>query len=292
MNHLLLPRLTRLLYTPRGHPRLYRLAHRPPPSRAFKTPFLPLIQLIGALLLCGMMLSPLILLLLAGVLVLLVFNGTVFGGWWAAQMAALLADLRARGVDDLYAVQPSGRLGLHLAISSGILHRLESLPNLHRTIQTTCAVIAALILFSLGIILINAQVRTDTLAEQRATLNSLDVTFNLLTLLALFYLDHLSSMVLCALCGMLAPTWASRPMDARLWAVSLFLSLQGVSYAAWGLLALWLLPALVPASIGGWDRLLVLTTQLLLFLLVREAAIRALWCLLLHRLEVGPAETP
>jgi hypothetical protein len=290
MKHLLLFRLARLLYAPAGHGRIYRLAHHPPPMPSLPSRLKPLLEFVTLFFICGAMLTPGILLLAAGGAILLIFNGTFFGAWWANQMAALLTDLRGRGNYDLFAVQPGGRLGLHLAICTGVLHRLESLSNLYRFVRAAAVIAAGFTLFSLCMIGINTEGWRSTGSLQTAMQTSLDTSLGLLTFLLIFYLDHLASIVLCALCGMLIPAWASRGAEARLGAVGLFLSVQVVSYAAWGLIGLVLLPALLPAGPGGLGRLPMFALQAGSFLLIREAGIQLLWRSLAFHLEFAPNE--
>jgi hypothetical protein len=289
MNRLLLVRLARLFYAPAGHGRLYRLAHHPPTLPAIRIPFRPVLELLGLLFTCGLMLTPAIILWLAIAVLVIILNGTLFGAWWANQMAALLTNLRSRGVYDQYAVFPGGRLNLHVAISSGILHRLESLPNLHRLIRGTAIVLGGFTALSLCMIGINASGWRATDSLNPAIQTSLNTSLGLLTFLLLFYIDHFASITLSALCGMLVPVWTGRTAEARLWAVGLFLSLQVISYAIWGILALGVLPQL-PIMLGGLGRLLLIVAQVGLYLLIREGTIRLVWNRIVTELELSPGE--
>lgn len=289
MNRLLLVRLACLFYAPAGHGRLYRLAHHPPALPAIRIPFRPVMELLGLLFICGLMLTPAIIFWLAIVILVIVLNGTLFGAWWANQMAALLTNLRSRGVYDQYAVLPGGRLNLHIAISSGILHRLESLPNLHRLIRGTSIVLGGFTVLSLCMIGINASGWRATDSLNPAMQTSLNTSLGLLTFLLLFYIDHFASITLCALCGLLAPVWTSRTAEARLWAVGLFLSLQVISYALWGILALGFFPQL-PIMRGGLGRLVLIVAQAVLYLLIREGIIRLVWKRIVTELELSPGE--
>lgn len=290
MNRLLSFQLIRLFYAPAGHGRLFRLAHHPPPLPALRLPFRPVWELLGLLLICGLMLTPAIILWLAAAVIVIVFNGTLFGAWWANQMAALLTSLRGRGAYDQYAVLPGGRLNLHLAIGTGILHRLDSLHNLHRVIRATTIVIGGFTFLSLCMIGVNAEGWRAADSLRQAMQTSLDTSISLLTFLILFYLDHFASIVLSALCGMLVPAWTSRGAEARLWAVGLFLSVQVISYALWALLALGLLPTLLTVTPDGLKQLLLVVPQVLLYILIREGVIQIVWHLVVTGLEIAPNE--
>jgi hypothetical protein len=290
MNRLLLIRLARLLYAPAGHGRLFRLAHHPPPLPRFQFPFRPVVELLGLLFICGLMLTPAIILALGGAVLVMIFNGTIFGAWWANQMTALLTGLHGRGVYAQYAVLPGGRLSLHLAISTGILHRLESLHNLHRVVRSTAAVIGGFTLFSLCMIGLNAQGWRAGPDMQSAMQTSLNTSFGLLTFLLLYYIDHIASIILCALCGMLVPMWTTQGTEARVWAIGLFLCVQVASYAVWALLALGLLPRIIPPAPGGLERIVVLALQVLLYLVIREGVIRLIWRVFTTDLELAANE--
>ncbi len=289
MNRLLLVRLARLFYAPAGHGRLYRLAHHPPPIPAVRIPFRPLMELLGLFLICGLMLTPAIIFWLAIAVWVIILNGTLFGAWWANQMAALLTTLRSRGVYDQYAVLPGGRLNLHLAISTGILHRLESLPNLHRFIRGACFVVGGFAAMSLCIIGINTSNWQAVDSLNQAMQTSLNTSLGLLTFLLLFYIDHFASITLSSLCGLLVPVWTSRAAEARLWAVGLFFSLQAITYAVWGVLALGILPRL-PIMLGGLERLVLIVAQVLLYVVIRECIIRLVWHQVVTMLELTPSE--
>lgn len=289
MNRLLLVRLARLFYAPAGHGRLYRLAHHPPSLPAIRIPFRPVMELIGLLFTCGLMLTPAIIFWLAIAVLVIILNGTLFGAWWANQMAALLTNLQSRGVYDQYAVLPGGRLNLHIAISTGILHRLESLTNLHRIIRGIAIVIGGFATLSLCMIGINAGGGRTTDGLNPAIQTSLNTSLGLLTFLLLFYVDHFTSITLCALCGMLVPVWTKRTAEARLWAVGLFLSLQVISYTLWGILALGILPQLL-ITLGALGRLMLIVAQIALYLLIREGIIRLVWKRIVTELELTSSD--
>jgi hypothetical protein len=291
MNRLLFFRLARLLYAPAGHTRLFRLAHNPPPMPTLRLPFRPLLELLALLFICGLMLSPAIILLLGAGIAAILFNGTLFGAWWGNQIAAHLSDLRGRGVYDQYAMLPGGRLSLHLSIGTGVLHRLESLSNLHRVIRATTVVFSGFTVFTICIIVLNmqrGQAMTDLIG---AIQTSFDTSLGLLMVLLLFYLDHLASITLAALCGMIVPMWTSRGTEARLWLIGLFLSVQVASYAVWALLALGLLPLLFPVALNGFSRLPFLLLQLLLYIAVREVIIRLVWQVFCGELDLAAQES-
>lgn len=289
MNRLLLVRLVRLLYAPAGHGRLYRLAHHPPSLPAIRIPFRPVMELLGLLFTCGLMLTPAIIFGLAIAVLVIILNGTLFGAWWANQMAALLTNLQSRGVYDQFAVLPGGRLNLHIAISTGILHRLESLSNLHKIIRGIAIVLGGFAALSLCMIGINANGWGATDSLNPAIQTSLNTSLGLLSFLLLFYIDHFASITLCALCGMLVPVWTIRNVEARLGAVGLFLSLQVISYAVWGILALGVLPRL-SIMLGGMGRLVQIVAQIALYLLIRESIISLVWKRIVTELELTSSD--
>jgi hypothetical protein len=98
--------------------------------------------------------------------------------------------------------------------------------------------------------------------------------------------------VLGSLVGLVIPTYAHNRLDASLWSFGVFLLLQISTYMLAWLIGFSLLPgAYDRLQINGWYANFSLPVlRVVVFFLVREGIIVALWRGLIARLNVSPGE--
>ncbi|MBZ0275046.1 MAG: hypothetical protein K8I60_02805, partial [Anaerolineae bacterium] len=246
------------------------------------------LEVLGGLFLCVSMLSPVFLLLML-LLVLLIFNGTIYSLIWAVRTSGSIARLHASGQYDLLCVTPDGRIGIHWAVCVGTLHRSNRLTQIHNAIRGSLAgiLIGVLLIGFIGFFRDIQNTSGDSLfSNGEKILNDLTVFVNMLLFLLALYTDHIHSITLGVVVGMSVPLLRQRPFDSQIIAAALYLLLQVSIYGA----------ALV--ILAGVNRIFAGTTApLILFLLpflrmalffaIREGVMMLLWRRLADRLEGG-----
>jgi len=230
--------------------------------------------LAGALLCCGIssLVDSSITVLL---LIMIVAFSTAYVVTWAMSISDLIIREHERRTYDLLCMSPAGALGVNWAICTGILHRNDVLGWLG-VLRKLMAALLLIVLFSILLTTASRQSLPDLSQLFRL---SLDIVM----LAAASYVDHVQSVVLGSLVGMLVPVYNRTRLDAAVLAGRIFLALQIFT----------LLAALVilPGSYQGESSPLLLT--LLVCYLTREIFIVVLWRALVYPLNaVGLSLTP
>lgn len=189
---------------------------------------------------------------------------TVYSMVWTSGISAAIARERELKTYDLLALQPSGALGTDWALSTGTLHRSTVFRDLPRIIQ----VLALAFIAALGIVGVFIAV-TDTQSAEAARV--LVSTIQGITLAAAFYFDHVQSLVLANLIGMITPIYSPDRLNARIWAVGGFLLLKLGLYLVTFVSGFLVLPAIFQTGIA------LAGLQLLLFYQLHELAIAFIW---------------
>ncbi|MCY3835712.1 MAG: hypothetical protein OXF83_04630 [Anaerolineaceae bacterium] len=260
--------------------------HHPRPTSLSATPILIIIALFfsSIALLLPALFSTLILLLVAGVYLLGVYQGTVAGLLWSMQIADQSCRARSEGRFALYAALPAGGLSAAWSLAIACLHHDRALEN-RRGLNAECYLVAILLAVFLG-----AQ-PISSLAENGFTPHRDPETQILLSLtyflcaIALFYCNHVGAILFGFLLGLLMPTLLPAREDVRMVTVLTYLALQIGTTLLTLIATLLLRSLLLSASLGGGPVLFATAaSSVLLFYLIREWAIRRLFSAVLHQL--------
>lgn len=282
-------RLWYLLSIPsKGHP-LYRRVASPRAVSGWQrlmqtliTPVAPVLYL-GVIMLgcCAATSTSSGVLVMAGVLSIVLFNGTLYGLGWSAGIAARLAGEREHGSFDLLCLLPGGGLGVAWAAASGELHRDNRFTYRYRRHLLVLRLIAlTAIALALGALL-----------DRRSVLNAGALTMLVAVIGLVFasWLDYVQSVVLAALAGIIAGMYAGSRFDAETFAWMLLLALQVAVYAAALVIGFALLPALAAAiSVSDAVReVLLVAGRVAVLYALHEWAIAALWRIAAGRLNTS-----
>lgn len=238
-----------------------------------------------------LMVNLVILLLLLPVLVIIglilrysLFYGTFHGALWAVRISHNLAQEREHGRFDLVWLAPPGGLGATMAVCTGCLYRRAAF---HRLMTERRFGLWALS-FAGIVAILGTQISDDRLAVSPRTLALVEV----MVLIAAFYIDAVHSTVLGSLVGMVIPTFSRSSLDARVWALVAFLSLQSTTFLTALLVDLLVMPSLYAAVgvSGWWTELSPPLVSLAVFFLLREGMIRVLWTMLTAQLNADPQD--
>jgi hypothetical protein len=187
---------------------------------------------------------------------------------WAMNISAALIREHEHHTYDLLCLSPPGALATNWAICTGVLHRDDALGWL----DLLRKLMAGLLLFILLAVLLTTAWRQNTADPFQFFLLALDMV----TLAAASYIDHVQSVVLGSLVGMLTPIYSHSRLDAHLITAATFLALQTATLLVTLLVAIVILPGLNFSPPG---------LTLLVFYLTRETFIVGLWRLLSYHLN-------
>jgi hypothetical protein len=179
---------------------------------------------------------------------------------------------------------PSGALGANWAICVANLHRDEALG----WVNLIHKLIIGLILFIFMMVLMTAALRQAVFNPFQFIRLLVDV----LTVMAASYIDHVQSIVLGSLIGMLVPRYARSNVDARVLPVAIFLVLQALTYLVGLYAALVIVPGVFRAmQLSDWIADIgTPLLSLLAFYLARESLIAGAWWALTYQLNTRPTE--
>lgn len=223
------------------------------------------------------------------VLTVLLFANTVYSAIWSANISRTIVEEKASKRYDLLAALPVGSSGATWAMCTGYLHGQSSfrwIPFMVRMLSIiTLLTLLTAIAFSLIVL------RDGTMSDiaRNANINVMATAVGAVILVIVFYVDHLYSIVIAALAGMLAPVNVLSSAEARLRATGSFLFFQLITY-----LFCWLIVVTLPAQIIRQITVGSVLVQggmgLMLFISLRELTVRFLWQNLLDRLNAGVSE--
>jgi len=215
----------------------------------------------------------------------LVFNSTVYGVFWAASISVRITTERLGATYDLLCLTPAGTLGTNWAISTASIYRNETFKRLNVIVRGL--VIAALFvatIVTLIFVLILIADAEDRPANELRVLSLAPVY--VYAFIAAFYIDHVQSVVLSALIGMLTPYYVQNTSDAQLWAAGSFLVLQISTYLVTIFTGVIVLPALYAGRTGWLIDSSIPVLSLLVFYTLREGYLRIVWSRLIRRMDI------
>jgi hypothetical protein len=184
---------------------------------------------------------------------------TVYGMSWTSGITAAIAREHELKTYDLLALQPSGALGTDWALSTGTLHRSTLFRDLPKMLQ----VFALAFMAALGLVAVFIVV-TDASGEAHMLLIA---AVQGIALAAGFYFDHIQSLVLANLIGMITPLYTPDRLNARIWAVGGFLLFKMIIYIITIVINFLVLPLLFwrLGFVGTFAGITLAVLQLLVF---------------------------
>lgn len=207
---------------------------------------------------------------------------TIYAVSWAARIGTAIAYEREQETYDLICLMPVGALGAGWALSTAHLHRSA----LFQTLR--------LFMNSLAIALIGALIATIpvmlTLASGSAASYGLFLLLDYgIAVTAAFYFDHIQSVTLAYLVGMMTASVAQNRINAQLWSVGAFLLLQMFVYLLTLITGIVVLQALLHTD-GIVRNAIMPLLWLAIFYALREVVIRLMWRFLAHQFNAGPSD--
>lgn len=268
--------------------RLRTLPHQQIPwwhqPEATKKPRRWLQLLIGLTLATGVMIwliqTPIAFLAILWILLALPFgflflNGLLYGLYWAVQISTTLAREYELGHFSMLSLTPHGGIGASWLWATTIVNRNNTLHKLHIMVRAVVIIALLTLLLAFITVYISAQNSPSTRIASFGGLTS--IVLLALVVVALFF-EHMQSIVIGSLLGMLIPARLPTVFDARIWSVGVYLLLQ-LGFYALMVIAIGILPLLfrLIGFVGNWADLIHGLLLLLIFFALREGIIRLLW---------------
>jgi hypothetical protein len=220
-------------------------------------------------------------------LLLMFFNGTALGFYWVDKIAVTLPYYWRGGRVILLGAAPRGLPGMNWIMTTVCIHRGDVLRVASRLVRRVTAIVFALLLVALlGLILMtwNAPLRSGQV-------NLVVDLIGLIALVIAAWFDHIQSIVVAALIGMLAPTYSTAQPMVRVAAVSAYFVMQVLCYFAVIIFLIWTQFVIAHLLFGAIvERVLVAGCGLVMFYMLREALIGLLWRVMLNRYQATPDE--
>ena len=190
-------------------------------------------------------------------MVLMGFASTTYVGGWMVRLSIAISQEHAHRTFDVLCLLPSGALGASWAICASHLHHSDILG----WIGPFRKLFAGLFLFLLLMLLLTAR----PAGGDSGFTQSLRLLLDMMALGIVLYSDHVQSVVIGAMVGMLVPVYSRDRPDTGFWAAGTFLVAQAIPYLT-ALLILHLAVDFTPVALS-----------LLVFSLLREILIVVLW---------------
>ncbi|MEO8396560.1 MAG: hypothetical protein ABI700_26435 [Chloroflexota bacterium] len=197
---------------------------------------------------------------------LLPFANTIYGLNHAYSTSGRIAHEREQQTYDVLCASPPGILGMHWSYCIGWIH-YHWLYRYTMIGVLVTGIIASVFGLSSQMVFGGAQ-------------PSLVITLaRALAVGGIFVIDYAQTVVLSSLVALLVPTYAENESNAHLWAISLYLALQGAVYLPTLLLGIYALPSTfnligINPTVAG---VLIPVLVIAFFALLREMIITGLW---------------
>lgn len=218
----------------------------------------------------------------------ILFTSAFYSLRWAITIGSTIARERETGMFDLVSLATDGGIGASWAICTAAIHRNQSLQQIQSPMSWVVRLgFTLLLLASLGNF-----VEPLVPGDADMAMQTLIPLLYLSTLAGALYIDHMQSVAMGSLIGMLMPTYTRSRVDAGIGALIVFLLLQIVTYVFTLLIGFSLVPAvfrnLEVAPVTGAVALPIL--RLAIFYAIREGMIAGLWRILVERLNIAASE--
>ncbi|HEX2622459.1 MAG TPA: hypothetical protein VHL11_20005 [Phototrophicaceae bacterium] len=229
------------------------------------------------------------LLTIAGLVLILLTGGFIYGLIAVIGISRDLARHRTGGRYDLIALSPGGVYGANQAVAASFLQRVRLL-NYLRGIMNYLYVGAAILLPLIMLIALMFTSRPITkYSENLFEIRFFPIILNAMLVAGLHYLDFTRSALTGTLTGMITPTYTGGSGETRFIALLFYLTIQVTVYTVFWTIGIVTLNHLFNQTDNG-TILIVSGLRLGLMLILREITLRGLWYLLLWRLNISQSE--
>jgi hypothetical protein len=285
-----------LRYPLRWHPIFRRIRTKPKQAHPNRN-FWSVIQIIVAIAMLAFIMRFPVPALITGLslaiaipVLLLSFNGTFLGLHWVVAISETLAQEYHDKRFDLLALTPYGALGVSWLIGTASIHRGDWLRLAYRILRRVLIIVLVLIGLA-SLLLIVSALSSNNIAMRDAQLRIFVDVLTITIWVLVLWLDHIQSIVIASLVGIVLPSYLSQLWSVRELARWVYLLLQMTVYliifAFYSLLYLLITTTSDDFLFRGF--ILGMIT-LVTFYLLREVIIGGLWRFVLWRFDTRPID--
>lgn len=223
-------------------------------------------------------------------ILLILFNGTVLGTILVAGISTTIASARKSNRFELMSISGEGALGVSWLLATGTVHRRNWLKTIYRLVRWVVSLVLALL--GLAIVMLLFSIFTsesDALRQQQ--FRFLYEVINISLLVAILWLDHIQSLVIAVVLGILLPLITRLEVQIANVGTIIYLSIQSGTYLA--LFVIYRLMDTIFTELWGNSFIVSITVTLLsivTFYLIRDAIIGLLWRLIFIRYDASIEE--
>ena len=220
-------------------------------------------------------------------LLLIVFNGTLLGSVLVTGIASTIASAQKDNRFELMSISLEGGLGLSWLLATGTIHRRNWHKTIYRLVKWVVMLVLVLLSLAILMLLIGTFTSESELLRQQQ-LNVLRDVINISLIVAVLWLDHIQSLVIALVLGMVLPTIIRAEIQLRTMATVIYLVIQLCTY-----LAVFVLYRLIDIIFTGlWTNNFIVSVaitivSILAFYLMREAIISALWRVMIKQYDAS-----
>lgn len=214
----------------------------------------------------------------------LVFNGTVLGLYWVGAIAEAIARENRQGRFELLSLTPDGSFGISWRLAVASIHRHDWLNTVYRLLRGVILGVLFILAF-LVLMLIMGAVFAELSPQREGQIRILLDVLVIGLVILFFWADHIQSIVLALLVGLILPYFQRDEGLLKLLAPLSFLFLQAINYLV-GLSIFSL-----RLNFENLPFLLFVVSAFVFYCGIREILIRGLWRLYLHLAQSSEEES-
>jgi len=224
-------------------------------------------------------------------LLVLLFNGSVLGALWTWRVSQALAHEIQSGRFDLMSISARGPLGVSWLICTGCLHRGGRLRQTREFVRLASLIVFAALLF-ICLLLAFSLLFNEPITPQRSYQTQvLETAIPLAGIALALWLDHVQSIVIAALLGMVMPFRIRDTRLAHIWTLLIYGIIQ-LSVYVFMVVTILVLQILFERALSQplVLRAALVVSNILIFYMLREALIGLLWRMMLAHFDAYPTD--
>lgn len=223
-------------------------------------------------------------------LLLILFNGTALGIILVTGISKTIASAQKSTRFELMSVSAEGALGVSWLLATGTIHRRNWLKVIYRLVKWVVMLVLVLLALAIFMLLLGTITSESELLRQQQ-LNVLRDVINMSLLVAVLWLDHVQSIVIAIVLGIVLPTIIRVEVQLVSMATMIYLIIQCCTY-----LAIFVVYRLIDIILSGlWGDMFIISIavtfiSIMTFYLTREAIIGVLWRIMLNKYDASIEE--
>lgn len=223
-------------------------------------------------------------------LLLILFNGTALGIILVTGISKTIASAQKSTRFELMSVSAEGALGVSWLLATGTIHRRNWLKVVYRLVKWVVMLVLVLLALAIFMLLLGTITSESELLRQQQ-LNILRDVINMSLLVAVLWLDHVQSIVIAIVLGIVLPTIIRVEVQLVSMATMIYLIIQCCTY-----LAIFVVYRLIDIILSSlWGDIFIVSIavtffSIVTFYLMREAIIGILWRIMLNKYDASIEE--